>query len=86
MCKRLCTNGDHLHGLEPGAVHLCGLAFTLMSLAYFSYGVLPIGKNIHALLSALRKVFARLRLRHIQSKQRLPDVMKRFNTQRYADS
>jgi len=24
LCKRLCANQDHLHGLIPGAVHLCG--------------------------------------------------------------
>ncbi|KAH7882014.1 hypothetical protein F5I97DRAFT_1939518 [Phlebopus sp. FC_14] len=24
LCKRLCSNRDHLHGLEAGAVHLCG--------------------------------------------------------------
>ncbi|KAG1809706.1 uncharacterized protein BJ212DRAFT_1448752 [Suillus subaureus] len=24
LCKRLCTNTDHLHGLQDGAVHLCG--------------------------------------------------------------
>ncbi|KAJ7246483.1 hypothetical protein C8J57DRAFT_1360578 [Mycena rebaudengoi] len=24
LCKRLCLNDDHLHGLERGAVHLCG--------------------------------------------------------------
>ncbi|KAF9233644.1 hypothetical protein BU15DRAFT_90252 [Melanogaster broomeanus] len=23
-CKRLCSSRDHLHGLEPSAVHLCG--------------------------------------------------------------
>jgi hypothetical protein len=25
LCKRLCSHTDHLHGLELGAVHLCGL-------------------------------------------------------------
>ncbi|KAG1778913.1 hypothetical protein EV702DRAFT_1093073 [Suillus placidus] len=24
LCKRLCANTDHLHGLEDGAIHLCG--------------------------------------------------------------
>ncbi|KAF8452913.1 hypothetical protein L210DRAFT_3617960 [Boletus edulis BED1] len=24
LCKRLCADQDHLHGLEPGAIHLCG--------------------------------------------------------------
>ncbi|KIJ61776.1 hypothetical protein HYDPIDRAFT_115606 [Hydnomerulius pinastri MD-312] len=24
LCRRLCSNRDHLHGLEEGAVHLCG--------------------------------------------------------------
>ncbi|KAI6027008.1 hypothetical protein EDC04DRAFT_2899498 [Pisolithus marmoratus] len=24
LCKRLCSNQDHMHGLEDGAVHLCG--------------------------------------------------------------
>ncbi|KAH7884451.1 hypothetical protein F5I97DRAFT_1937890 [Phlebopus sp. FC_14] len=24
LCKRLCANHDHMHGLESGAVHLCG--------------------------------------------------------------
>ncbi|KAI5994326.1 hypothetical protein EDD15DRAFT_2432753 [Pisolithus albus] len=24
LCKRLCSNQDHMHGLEEGAVHLCG--------------------------------------------------------------
>ncbi|TFK74975.1 hypothetical protein BDN72DRAFT_832681 [Pluteus cervinus] len=24
LCKRLCTNLDHLHGLQANAVHLCG--------------------------------------------------------------
>ncbi|KAI0723140.1 hypothetical protein C8Q76DRAFT_671490 [Earliella scabrosa] len=24
LCKRLCSEHDHLHGLEPGAIHLCG--------------------------------------------------------------
>ncbi|KAJ7509859.1 hypothetical protein B0H11DRAFT_2270198 [Mycena galericulata] len=24
LCQRLCSNDDHLHGLEGGAVHLCG--------------------------------------------------------------
>ncbi|KAI6020260.1 hypothetical protein BKA83DRAFT_674992 [Pisolithus microcarpus] len=24
LCKRLCSDQDHMHGLEDGAVHLCG--------------------------------------------------------------
>ncbi|KAF8548559.1 hypothetical protein OG21DRAFT_1422875 [Imleria badia] len=24
LCKRLCANQDHLHGLDPDAIHLCG--------------------------------------------------------------
>ncbi|KAJ6484963.1 hypothetical protein DFH09DRAFT_1378006, partial [Mycena vulgaris] len=24
LCKRLCANSDHLHGLQPDAQHLCG--------------------------------------------------------------
>ncbi|KIJ64840.1 hypothetical protein HYDPIDRAFT_40028 [Hydnomerulius pinastri MD-312] len=24
LCKRLCAETDHLHGLQPGATHLCG--------------------------------------------------------------
>ncbi|KAG0701346.1 hypothetical protein DFH29DRAFT_990130 [Suillus ampliporus] len=24
LCKRLCANTDHLHGLQDGAIHLCG--------------------------------------------------------------
>ncbi|KAF8840150.1 hypothetical protein BDN67DRAFT_904164 [Paxillus ammoniavirescens] len=24
LCKRLCSNTDHMHGLQPGAIHLCG--------------------------------------------------------------
>ncbi|GBE82556.1 hypothetical protein SCP_0409400 [Sparassis crispa] len=24
LCKRLCANTDHLHGLQHGAIHLCG--------------------------------------------------------------
>ncbi|KIM57715.1 hypothetical protein SCLCIDRAFT_1219233 [Scleroderma citrinum Foug A] len=24
LCKRLCSNQDHMHGLEAGAIHLCG--------------------------------------------------------------
>ncbi|KIK82025.1 hypothetical protein PAXRUDRAFT_832450 [Paxillus rubicundulus Ve08.2h10] len=24
LCKRLCANTDHMHGLQPGAIHLCG--------------------------------------------------------------
>ncbi|KAL4067468.1 hypothetical protein V8B97DRAFT_2061708 [Scleroderma yunnanense] len=24
LCKRLCSNQDHMHGLEVGAIHLCG--------------------------------------------------------------
>ncbi|KAG2347680.1 hypothetical protein BDR05DRAFT_927599 [Suillus weaverae] len=24
LCKRLCANTDHLHGLEDGTIHLCG--------------------------------------------------------------
>ncbi|EIW81359.1 hypothetical protein CONPUDRAFT_165526 [Coniophora puteana RWD-64-598 SS2] len=24
LCKRLCSHGDHLHGLHRGAIHLCG--------------------------------------------------------------
>ncbi|KAG1731285.1 hypothetical protein EDB19DRAFT_1881018 [Suillus lakei] len=24
LCKRLCANTDHLHGLEDGGIHLCG--------------------------------------------------------------
>ncbi|KAJ7087696.1 hypothetical protein C8R43DRAFT_1244821 [Mycena crocata] len=24
LCKRLCANTDHLHGLQPNAYHLCG--------------------------------------------------------------
>ncbi|KAI6163533.1 hypothetical protein EDD17DRAFT_475985 [Pisolithus thermaeus] len=24
LCKRLCSDQDHMHGLEEGAVHLCG--------------------------------------------------------------
>ncbi|KAH7910222.1 hypothetical protein BJ138DRAFT_1127056 [Hygrophoropsis aurantiaca] len=24
LCKRLCSNEDHFHGLDAGAVHLCG--------------------------------------------------------------
>ncbi|KIK81379.1 hypothetical protein PAXRUDRAFT_808137 [Paxillus rubicundulus Ve08.2h10] len=24
LCKRLCSNTDHMHGLRPGATHLCG--------------------------------------------------------------
>ncbi|KIO11019.1 hypothetical protein M404DRAFT_829181 [Pisolithus tinctorius Marx 270] len=25
LCKRLCSHQDHMHGLEEGAIHLCGL-------------------------------------------------------------
>ncbi|KAF8840154.1 hypothetical protein BDN67DRAFT_684784 [Paxillus ammoniavirescens] len=24
LCKRLCSKTDHMHGLQPGATHLCG--------------------------------------------------------------
>ncbi|KIK74825.1 hypothetical protein PAXRUDRAFT_835890 [Paxillus rubicundulus Ve08.2h10] len=24
LCKRLCSDQDHMHGLEPNAIHLCG--------------------------------------------------------------
>lgn len=24
LCKRLCVNDDHLHGLDDSALHLCG--------------------------------------------------------------
>ncbi|KAH7907394.1 hypothetical protein BJ138DRAFT_1014577, partial [Hygrophoropsis aurantiaca] len=32
LCKRLCSNEDHVHGLDAGAVHLCGQDHTCTAL------------------------------------------------------
>jgi hypothetical protein len=36
LCMRLCSNTDHLHGLQPDARHLCG---SVMQLAELGIGL-----------------------------------------------
>lgn len=35
LCKRLCANQDHFHGLTSGAIHLCGFVPLVASLVVF---------------------------------------------------
>lgn len=41
LCKRLCANQDHLHGLEEDAIHLCGFVFDVNA------SVLTFGSNFY---------------------------------------
>ncbi|KAF7370364.1 VWFA domain-containing protein [Mycena sanguinolenta] len=68
LCKRLCSNTDHLHGLQAGAIHLCGH--------------LDAGKVIIAALLVRRPEYAKLKQPRSPSRQLSPDDMKPSDTQR----
>ena len=77
LCKRLCSNPDHLHGLENGAVHLCGCVTLL-----FPDNLSPpslVGKSISAQHSARLKGSARSTRRHNQLRPLLQAGTSPFN-------
>jgi hypothetical protein len=58
LCKRLCANPDHLHGLQAGAVHLCGFAIPVSFMVFFLYMCIA-GKNTRVQLSAQQTEYAK---------------------------
>lgn len=80
LCKRLCSNQDHMHGLEAGAIHLCGwvlflyVLFDLIGWAARSTRVLPF---------ALHLEYVKSRRRRIPSKPPSQVDTTRFNTRRW---
>jgi hypothetical protein len=64
LCKRLCANPDHLHGLEPDAVHLCGFVFRVVFHNNTYADHLPSGRRTRVLASAQQMGYARLTQLH----------------------
>lgn len=83
LCKRLCSEHDHLHGLEPDATHLCGY----VRLRFHSYGDIRaenrlLVKSMHVLLCA-KQAFVKLILHHNRSRRRLLGGMRVSSTPRF---
>ena len=66
LCKRLCSNQDHMHGLEAGATHLCGW---VLSVDFARLNLMVcVAKITRALPSVLLRAYVRSRQRHIPFK------------------
>jgi hypothetical protein len=66
LCKRLCANQDHLHGLQMGAIHLCGFVSIYIFYILYVDNVLSTDKSIPVPHSAQSLVFVRLIQPHSQ--------------------
>ena len=82
LCRRLCSTQDHLHGLEDGAVHLCGLV-TLSSLCCYSHLNICEDNSIPAMLPVMRMESVRLKLPPIPSRRLLQGRTRHSNTPRW---
>lgn len=72
LCPRLCSSSDHLHGLDPGSVHLCGQEHTCTNLCEMP-GICQIETQPSAVIERFSGKYEQFQYtRYSQEKRRLP--------------